>query len=267
MFAFPLVPLMEEVLAQICVTCNRYDVDLFNIKSCWVNLNFDSVVSPLVGNSGDILCVWDPIMFHKENFAVSNYFLAIIGKWLPNNKNLLIISVYTPQELAEKKMLWKYLNHVIDRWNGNVNVMGDFNKVHTMDEKFGSIFNAHGAAAFNSFYFCRWFSGGSLWRPSHEGYSNTIELPKGNNIVPLSDTIWLVQNGCSFHGLRFEDPNQHLKDFLKLVDSLDLDVANRERKRLHLFQFSLRDQARNWLEHLPAGFISTWEDLTTRFLA
>ncbi|GJS49731.1 MAK10-like protein [Tanacetum coccineum] len=37
--------------------------------------------------------------------------------------------------------------------------------------------------------------------------------------------------------------------------------------RLRLFQFSLRDQASNWLEHLPAGSITTWEDLTTRFLA
>ncbi|GJZ45311.1 hypothetical protein Tco_0592907 [Tanacetum coccineum] len=64
-----------------------------------------------------------------------------------------------------------------------------------------------------------------LSRPSHEGYQNTIELPDGNNMVPLrSDTIWLVQNRCSFHELQSEDPNQHLKDFLKLVDSLDLDV-------------------------------------------
>ncbi|GKB02999.1 zinc finger, CCHC-type containing protein [Tanacetum coccineum] len=109
---------------------------------------------------------------------------------------------------------------------------------------------------------------GDYSKPSHEGYRNTIELPEGNNVVPLrSDTIRLVQNGCSFHGLRSEDPNQHLKDFLKLVDSLDLDVANRERTRLRLFQFSLRDQASNWLERLPAGSISTWEDLTTRFLA
>ncbi|GJU78167.1 zinc finger, CCHC-type containing protein [Tanacetum coccineum] len=101
-----------------------------------------------------------------------------------------------------------------------------------------------------------------------EGKVNTIELPVGNNVVPLrSDTIWLVQNGCSFHGLRSEDPNQHLKDFLKLVDSLDLDGDNRERTRLCLFQFSLRDQASNWLERLPAGSITTWEDLTTRFLA
>ncbi|GKE68613.1 zinc finger, CCHC-type containing protein [Tanacetum coccineum] len=77
----------------------------------------------------------------------------------------------------------------------------------------------------------------------------------------------MVQNGCSFHGLRSKDPNQHLKDFLKLVDSLDLDGANRERTCLCLFQFSFLDQASNWLECLPAESITTWEDLTTRFLA
>ncbi|GKB78812.1 hypothetical protein Tco_0945707 [Tanacetum coccineum] len=75
---------------------------------------------------------------------------------------------------------------------------------------------------------------GDYSKPSHEGYRNTIELPEGNNVVPLrSDTIRLVQNGCSFHGLWPEDPNQHLKDFLKLVDLLDLDVANKERTSLN----------------------------------
>ncbi|GJZ07661.1 MAK10-like protein [Tanacetum coccineum] len=108
---------------------------------------------------------------------------------------------------------------------------------------------------------------GDYSKPSHEGYRNTIELPIGNNVVPLrSDTIQLVQNGCSFYGLRSEDPNQHLKDFLKLMDSLNLNSANRERTYLHLFQFSLSDQASNWLERLLTGSITTWEDLTTRFL-
>ncbi|GJS98301.1 hypothetical protein Tco_0819471 [Tanacetum coccineum] len=74
---------------------------------------------------------------------------------------------------------------------------------------------------------------GDYSKPSHEGYRNTSELPLGNNVVPLrSDTIRLMQNGCSFHGLRSEDPNQHLKDFLKLMDSLDLDGENKERTRL-----------------------------------
>ncbi|GJW79260.1 hypothetical protein Tco_0140942 [Tanacetum coccineum] len=80
---------------------------------------------------------------------------------------------------------------------------------------------------------------GDYSKPSHEGYRNTIELPEGNNVAPLrSDTIRLLQNGCLFYELRSEDPNQHLKDFLKVVDLLDLN-----------------------------GSISTWEDLTTRFLA
>nr|GEV51213.1 zinc finger, CCHC-type [Tanacetum cinerariifolium] len=35
---------------------------------------------------------------------------------------------------------------------------------------------------------------GDYSRPRHEGYRNTIELPDGNNLVPLrSDTIRLVQ--------------------------------------------------------------------------
>ncbi|GJR89072.1 MAK10-like protein [Tanacetum coccineum] len=43
---------------------------------------------------------------------------------------------------------------------------------------------------------------GDYSRPSHEGYRNNIDLHDGNNVVPLrSDTIRLVQNGCSFHRL------------------------------------------------------------------
>ena len=57
---------------------------------------------------------------------------------------------------------------------------------------------------------------GDYSHPSHHGYRNTIELT-GANVTPLrSDTIRLVQSGCAFHGLRSEDPNQHLKDFLKI---------------------------------------------------
>ena len=93
---------------------------------------------------------------------------------------------------------------------------------------------------------------GQYSRPSHQGYRNTIELT-GANVLPLrSDTIRLVQSGCAFHGLRSEDLNQHLKDFLKIVDSIDLGVETRETTRLRLFQFSLRDQASHWLERLPA---------------
>nr|GEW85974.1 RNA-directed DNA polymerase, eukaryota, reverse transcriptase zinc-binding domain protein [Tanacetum cinerariifolium] len=71
---------------------------------------------------------------------------------------------------------------------------------------------------------------GSYSKPSHEGYRNTIELlAEGANVASLrSDTVRLVQNGCLFHRLRSEDPNQHLKDFLIIVDSLDLNGDTRK---------------------------------------
>ncbi|GKD86567.1 MAK10-like protein [Tanacetum coccineum] len=51
-------------------------------------------------------------------------------------------------------------------------------------------------------------------------------------------------------------------------NTIELPVGNNvERTRLRLFQFSLRDQASNWLERLPPGSITTWEDLTNCFLA
>ncbi|GKB50880.1 hypothetical protein Tco_0901633 [Tanacetum coccineum] len=96
-------------------------------------------------------------------------------------------------------------------------------------------------------------------KPSHEGYRNTIELPVGNNVVPLrSDTIRLVQNGCSFHGLRSEDPNQPLNDFLKLMDSLDLDGENRERTHLTA---KLRNDILMFQQHHGESLSEAW----TRF--
>ncbi|GJY40406.1 zinc finger, CCHC-type containing protein [Tanacetum coccineum] len=70
-----------------------------------------------------------------------------------------------------------------------------------------------------------------------------------------------------------ENPIRTLGDYSKLatraigIPSSSPQGTTWERTRLCLFQFSLRDQASNWLERLPAGSISTWEDLTTRFLA
>ncbi|GJR97043.1 hypothetical protein Tco_0269217 [Tanacetum coccineum] len=99
---------------------------------------------------------------------------------------------------------------------------------------------------------------GDYSRPTYEGYRNTIELPEGNNVVTLrSDIIRLVQYGCSFHGLRSEDPNQHLKDFLKLVDSLDLDGENRERTRLQSLSEAWT-RFKDLLQKVPHHGIDLW---------
>nr|GEW98333.1 RNA-directed DNA polymerase, eukaryota [Tanacetum cinerariifolium] len=79
------------------------------------------------------------------------YFIMVRGVWVSSGKRLLIISAYAPPDLSEKKMLWDNLSFVIGNWDGEVFIMGDFNEVCDISERFGSIFNKHGAEAFNSF--------------------------------------------------------------------------------------------------------------------
>nr|GFC84013.1 RNA-directed DNA polymerase, eukaryota [Tanacetum cinerariifolium] len=93
------------------------------------NYAFEYVYSPEVGNSGGILCVWEKSAFKKNNSTIFDYFVMIGGSWLCSGVNLLIISVYAPQEYAEKKMLWDYLVHMISKWDGEVIFMEDFNEV------------------------------------------------------------------------------------------------------------------------------------------
>ncbi|GJZ05661.1 hypothetical protein Tco_0539454 [Tanacetum coccineum] len=62
-------------------------------------------------------------------------------------------------------------------------------------------------------------------KPSHEGYRNTIELLRRTTGTIIRSKgrapITYGANRCFLPQPSSEDPNQHLKDFLKLVDSLD----------------------------------------------
>ncbi|GKA81564.1 RNA-directed DNA polymerase, eukaryota [Tanacetum coccineum] len=62
-----------------------------------------------------------------------------------------MVAVYAPHDLRDKRILWDYLEYVINRWDGEVIIMGDFNEVRRKSERFGSAFNVQGADMFNTF--------------------------------------------------------------------------------------------------------------------
>nr|GFC33383.1 RNA-directed DNA polymerase, eukaryota [Tanacetum cinerariifolium] len=108
------------------------------IKSLWGNTNSDAIVSKSLGNSGGLLCVWDPNSFQKDNHIISDNFIALFGKWRANQTRMLIVSVYAPQAVSLKRKLWSYLSSLINRWNEECIVLGDFNEVGRKEERWGS---------------------------------------------------------------------------------------------------------------------------------
>ncbi|GJY01854.1 RNA-directed DNA polymerase, eukaryota [Tanacetum coccineum] len=158
------------------------------IKFLWGNSLFEASISEAIGNSGGILCVWDPNVFSKSNHVVSDNFVAVYGNWIPNNMDLLIISVYAPQSIVEKRTFWNFISSLISRWNGEYIVFGDFNEVRFERERIGSIFNQHGANVFNSFIL-----NSSLVDVQLEGYAFTWAHPSAAKMSKLDR--FLVSEG------------------------------------------------------------------------
>ncbi|GKC37165.1 RNA-directed DNA polymerase, eukaryota [Tanacetum coccineum] len=144
------------------------NIGLFTVKSLWGNFAFDFAYSPSVGNSGGIVCVWDLNMFVKDNVSISDSFVAIRGTWVPTATKLLIVSVYAPQEVSERRLLWEYIGSLIEQWEGECVILGDFNEVRTEQERYGTVFNALGANIFNHF-----IASANLVDLPLEGYSFT----------------------------------------------------------------------------------------------
>ncbi|KAL8120347.1 hypothetical protein AgCh_017503 [Apium graveolens] len=88
--------------------------------------------------------------------------------------------------------------------------------------------------------------------------ANTFEIKPG--------TIQMVQNSVSFGGASTEDPNMHIRNFVEICSTFKYNGITDEAIKLRLFPFSLRDKAKDWLHSLPAGSITTWEDLAQKFL-
>ncbi|KAH9792219.1 hypothetical protein KPL71_004032 [Citrus sinensis] len=76
----------------------------------------------------------------------------------------------------------------------------------------------------------------------------------------------MLQIVGQFNGLSNEDPHLHLKLFLKVSDAFKIAGATQDALRLRLFLYSLRDQARAWLNLLPSDSITTWNELADKFL-
>ncbi|KAF7810615.1 uncharacterized protein G2W53_037358 [Senna tora] len=104
--------------------------------------------------------------------------------------------------------------------------------------------------------------------PKLNGLQHSIRRPsiQANNFEIKLATIQLLQANEQFGGSPIEDPNDHILNFLEICDTFKNNGVSDDAIRLRLFPFSLRDKAKVWLQSLPEGPISTWEELTQQFL-
>ena len=104
--------------------------------------------------------------------------------------------------------------------------------------------------------------------PTVGGIQTGILQPaiQANNFEIKPALIQMVQAN-QFGGSSMDDPNDHVTNFLQICETFKNNGASSDAVRLRLFPFSLRDKARSWLNSLPPGSVTTWDQLAQKFLA
>ncbi|GJS41523.1 RNA-directed DNA polymerase, eukaryota [Tanacetum coccineum] len=178
-----------------------------DVKYMWGNSNFQFVSSNSVGYSGGILCIWESNIFKKTNVTISDNFIALYGNWCSNNLKVLIVVIYTPQSIVRKRVLWEYITLLISRWDGETIVIGDFNEVRSIDERFGSVFNGSSARHFN-----RFIETSGLTDVNLEGYAFTWSHPSRSKMSKLDRFLISDGNLSSFPSMSALCLDRHLSD-------------------------------------------------------
>nr|GEX26959.1 reverse transcriptase domain-containing protein [Tanacetum cinerariifolium] len=98
-----------------------------------------------------------------------------------------------------------------------------------------------------------------------EGYEDAIVVPQINaNNFELNQTLINLVQSNQFTGR--QDPHNHLCFFNKVTSTFRHPEVPNTTIKLLLFPFSLKGEARIWLDKEPPRLILTWEDRVSKFI-
>nr|GEX85411.1 putative RNA-directed DNA polymerase, eukaryota, reverse transcriptase zinc-binding domain protein [Tanacetum cinerariifolium] len=177
--------------------------------------------------------------------TVSDYFVIDRGVWVKTGANLLIVAVYAPHDLKDKCLLWDYLTHVSNHWDGEEVMMGDFNEVKFKFDRFGSFLVERSADMFNSFIINASLEevplGGCAYTWCHKSASKMSKLDK---FLISENLMHKCPNICAITLHRFI--SDHRLILLRESSVAPGDQSNGMRNMLFKLKF-LKLKIREWI--------------------
>ncbi|GJT03920.1 reverse transcriptase domain-containing protein [Tanacetum coccineum] len=86
------------------------------------------------------------------------------------------------------------------------------------------------------------------------------------NQFELKIILLNLVTAIAFHDFENNDPHSHIRRFTKITQTVILNNVSSDVVKLLLFSFSLKGAARTWLEKEPPNYITTWNDLVSKFV-
>nr|KYP75113.1 hypothetical protein KK1_007811 [Cajanus cajan] len=108
------------------------------IQTIWGDSEVEYVEVPAVQAAGGMVCAWSKECFRLERVFRGVRYLGVQGVWKEGDISIVIVNVYSPCDLTEKRNMWNEIKGIrsvsnISRWL----VAGDFNEVRRDIERQG----------------------------------------------------------------------------------------------------------------------------------
>lgn len=160
------------------------------VKKCWGDQNFDFACENAFGRSGGLVSIWDRNYFTSSEVIKSRSFLIVFGICSTHSVPLVLVNVYGPQSLSEKRKLWEDLLGILNSRSACWILFGDFNVVRRPEERINSIFCQSSAKYFNNF-----IEHAGLYEPKMGGFRFTyfqragVKLSKLDRFLTCSEFL------------------------------------------------------------------------------
>ncbi|XP_071705164.1 uncharacterized protein [Rutidosis leptorrhynchoides] len=107
----------------------------------------------------------------------------------------------------------------------------------------------------------------ALMKATRAGNRHAIRQPAVNTDFEVKGQILnMITHQCQFRGTPKEDAFEHLRNFKSICNLFKIAQVEDTVIYLRVFPWSLKDDAKDWLESLPEGDIDSWTTMEDKFL-
>ncbi|XP_021985615.1 uncharacterized protein LOC110881761 [Helianthus annuus] len=163
------------------------DLPLNKIRRFWDNTGFEYSKMDADGRSGGLLSMWNPCVFNKDLEEKNQNYIIVKGRITREDVDLVIVNIYGSTLKANRRRMWEELLAAKNSISGHWILLGDFNEVRFLEDRFNSVFD-DAAMCFNIF-----ISKGGFQEYNMGGMKYTFLSGDGTNLSKI-DRVLVCDN-------------------------------------------------------------------------
>ncbi|XP_071688282.1 uncharacterized protein [Rutidosis leptorrhynchoides] len=101
----------------------------------------------------------------------------------------------------------------------------------------------------------------ALMKAGQVGLGHAITQPIIKENFDIKGPIFHLLKDNQFRGTEKEDANAHIRNFKDICHLFNISNVESNVIYLHFFPWSLKDEAKEWLNSLPEGDITSWDTM------